>query len=301
MKFLFSITFLTFFNFNTFADQIGAGECTACKKSCSDVDQIALEVIEKSSQEFIKKFLLAPTQTNKGKTFFDQSGELVQSLVNARTSLSESCLTNYCSEKRTLKYQTSSGLGVSTANPVCDFTPPNIKSPVTFMVMTLLVGDKNIAQMNYRVKDQGLSILFKAPTLSCKENEGGTFNNKFVVSADSLTLIPDESTTNVDNTPTGAQLIRKKKELPSLYYNSAINLLEVDLGSGYQAKINLNKDVIESNNFLSPNCKGTIGRNPAKKTSRVIISPSSLIANGNKVLDTNQYKLIESEIAKLGW
>lgn len=292
MKFF--ISFLILNSFSLHADLVG-GTCQSCQKSCNDVDQIALEVIEKTSTSFMKNFILTKDSANKGKQFFTENADHLNAINDARKSLSASCLETKCQANKQLKYRSSEGIEVSTDNPLCEPTPSNFK------IISMSINDQPIGQINYRVKEQSLSILFRAATTNCKDNEGGTFPTKVVLGLESITVVPDDGSTKVDNTPTGAQLIKKKKSLMHFSYNTKTNQLAFEDGSDYRGKIDLTQNKISENNFLSANCTGTVGRNPTKKTSRMILNPSSINANGNKVIDTNQYKIIEAEIAKVGW
>lgn len=292
MKILIPILFFTTLKLH--ADLVG-GTCQSCQKSCNDVDQIALEVIEKTSTSFMKNFLLSKESANKGKQFFNENAELLNAISDARKSLSTSCLEAKCQGNKQLKYRSTDGIEVNTDNPLCESTTSNFK------IISMSINNQSIGQINYRVKEQSLSILFRPATKACKDNEGGTFPTKVVLGLESITLVPDDGTTKVDNTPTGAQLIKKTKSIMHFAFNPQTNQLAFEAGADYRGKIDLTQNKITENNFLAPNCTGTVGRNPTKKTSRMILNPSSLMANGNKVIDTNQYKLIESEISKVGW
>jgi hypothetical protein len=243
----------------------------------------------------MKNFILSKESANKGKQFFTESTEHLNAINDARKSLSTSCLEAKCQVNKQLKYRSAEGIEVSTDNPLCESAPSNFK------IISMSINDQSIGQINYRVKEQSLSILFRPSTTNCKDNEGGTFPTKVVLGLESITVVPDDGTTKVNNTPTGAQLIKKKKSIMHFSFNPKTNQLAFEAGADYRGKIDLTQNKIAENNFLTANCSGTVGRNPTKKTSRMNLNTASMVANGNKVIDTNQYKLIESEIAKVGW
>lgn len=284
-----------------FADEIGGPNCTSCQTMCNDVDNITLDIVNKTNQSILKDLMLNSESAKQGKEFVSKANDKFQDVLKARTSLSDSCLEDVCKKNKNVEFTDSNGFNIHGVNPLCDYSAPNKTMPLNSVVFSLAFNNQNIGQVYFRLSENSIALLFKAPTQWCKENEGGTFNNKVVASSESISISPDESTTKVENTSTGAQLIRKQKIIPSLEYNKETNLFDVDLGSGYKATIDPVKNTMVSNNLLSANCKGTIGRNPAKKTSRVILSPSSLNANGHKVYDTNQYKVIDAEKSKLNW
>jgi hypothetical protein len=159
----------------------------------------------------------------------------------------------------------------------------------------------SLAQLSFKSTDLSLSVMLKPSSKKCSENEGGTFNNNFVVSLNSLAVIPNDSTTAVKNTPVGAQLIRKKKALTKMSLNSNGNL-NFNFGDNFNAVIDPKTNTMKSDNLLINNCKGSVIRNPAKGSSRISINLNSLSNNQDfKVLDSNNYKLIDAETSKVPW
>lgn len=293
--------FLIYLSATIFANDYDGTTCPSCVKSCSDVDQISLEVIGDAQNRFMERLVVSKKVANEGRGFFSENQILLQTIVSARKALSATCLKSVCEQGRSISKEFKNNVKIVIDNPLCEIRGGNLDTPVFFVVGSLYQDKKSLAQINYKGNAQEYSVMLKPPTNYCTENEGGKFNNTFVVSETSLTFIPDESTTKVGNTPTGAQLIKKKKSLPSFDFSSGKSEVTLDLGDDYKMKVDVEKDLIGENNILAKNCRGMVVRNNAKGTSRININPSSLISNNHKVFSTNQYKTIEAEKNKMKW
>lgn len=297
-QFIFIISFL-FFSLSSYSS-----ETVFCDGNCNNKcmnNKLSLGMIQLESDEIIKKFALQENATREGKTFLDGISKSLSALAEKRKSILSDCLDFYCEQtgKKETRIEIGKGLFLSTTNPLCDYTPQNRETPISLLTILLQKENESFAQISFKANDGSLRMMIKTPTQNCTENEGGTFNNTIVVGLESLSVAPDDSTTEVNNTPVGAQIIRKKKVIPSFKLEN--NLLNFNLGDGYEANVDIASNKMISNNLLRSPCKGSVIRNSAKKTSRIAISPSAVNSKGTKVYDSNNYKIIESEKAKVNW
>lgn len=277
--------------------------CTGnCQTSCSDNEKISLAVLDSTSQDLLRKFELKTNSSESHKNFIDDISAKMANLSTNKKSISEACLDKYCEQpgKKNMRFDLSHGLALSYTNPICDYSIANRNPPMNLLMVFLESENGSLTQMTFNKNENAFNMMIKTPSQKCSDNEGGTFNNSFVISLNALAVVPNDGTTQVKNTPVGAQLIRKKKFVPRMVIEDSGEIL-FNLGDGYEATVDPKTNTMKSNNLLLSPCKGSIIRNPAKGTSRLGVSMNSLNAKGSKVYDTNNYKLIEAEAGKVPW
>jgi hypothetical protein len=290
--------------YSTFAYSEDLIQCNGnCNNKCDGGEKISLNAIEADANLLLKKFELSPLNKESPKQFMENISRDLSSLMISKTSLSEKCLDNYCSisAKKNLKVDLGNGLSLSFTNPICDYSQLNRNQPVNFLMVSLSNEVGSLAQISFKSTDLSLSVMLKPSSKKCSENEAGTFNNNFVVSLNSLAVIPNDSSTVVKNTPVGAQLIRKKKSLTKISLNSNGNI-NFNFGDNFNAVIDPKNNTMISDNLLINNCKGSVIRNSASGSSRISINLNSLNNNQDfKVFDSNKYKIIDAETSKVPW
>jgi hypothetical protein len=300
-KLILNLLFLIFISTNVYSSDLVY--CNGnCQSTCSSTEKLAVSLLDSAAQDLLKKFQLNEESSDNLKMFIENLNYKMNNLALNKKTLSENCLDRYCEQpgKKNMKLDLGMGVSISYTNPICDYSAPNRNPPINLLMIRLENEKGSLAQITYNKNDSSFGLMIKSPTMKCNDNEGGTFDNKIVVSLNSLAVVPNEGSTQVKNTPVGAQILRKKKFLPKISFDSANNL-NFNLGDGYESTIDLSTNTMKSNSLLVPNCKGTIMRNPAKGTSRLALNPTSINSRGSKVYDSNNYKLIETDSAKVPW
>jgi hypothetical protein len=273
----------------------------SCQGKCTSQEKLSIAMMEKSSSEILKNFELKSSNTSNAKGFIDSISGQIAALEASRKNINETCLDNYCEQngKHEISLNIGNGLSLSYPSPICDYSKQNRYEPLSLLVISLTNKNGSLGQLTFNKKNASFNLSLATPSQKCTENEGGTFDNLFVVSQDYLSVVPNDSSAEMSNNPVGAQVIRKKKFVPS--FTATKDTIVFNLGDNHQAVIDTTTNTMKSNTVLRNPCKGTIGRNSAKKTSHLAISPNSLNSNGAKVYDSNNYKLIESDRTKIPW
>lgn len=279
------------------------GDCP--KPTCSEIENFALVNLDLKSRAYFDRFHSMDSSnsvSSKGQAMISEMAKELKEIGEDRKNFGIPCLKSYCAKKEN-KYFTkalSSELFIDGANPACDFSGDNVSSPLTMTNFSLRSSSGKIADIMFSANGPLYSLNQAVLTKTCSDGAGGTFKNKIVTSTNGISLIPFEGTTQVKNTPVGAQLVKKKKSIP--YFRTLQNgNLQVSYGDGFESEINLSNNTIVRENILTEPCKGSIFKNPAKGTSRVVLPVQSLNTRGLKAFDTNNYRTIEAENNKLTW
>jgi hypothetical protein len=263
---------------------------------------VNLKLGDQSSREILNKFKLQSASMKDQKAFLSEIKMNLMSVNLTKKSINLNCLKNYCNKETNSKLELDIGNGLTIRfykSPLCDSIDDEKISDSKVSLLFLESKKVTIAQITYNDSIEGFKLKLEAPTHECTENEGGTFGNTIISSAVSMTLSPNTGTTLVGNNPVGVALINKKKYLPRVKFEGDNAIFS--FGDGYQATIDLNNNIMTSNNILKVPCKGIIARNPVKKTSLQILPESQVNKNGHKTYNTNQDKIYEPEQAKLNW
>lgn len=286
------------------ADTINCnGDCP--KTQCSEIENFALVNLDLKARAFFDKFSSfngTNATAKKAEAEINSMKKELQEIAKDRTLFGINCLKNYCakSENKTLIKTLSQKLTIESTNPACDFSADNPNSPLTMNYATLKGPKGKILDIMFSVNGPLYSFNQSVLTKKCSDGVGGTFRNKIIASTNGISVVPYEGTTSVQNTPVGAQLVRTKKVIP--YFQSLPNgNLQINYGDNFSAEIDITENSLVKENILREPCVGTIFKNPNKGTSRVVLPVQSINANGNKVFDTNNYKVIEAESNKLKW
>lgn len=304
MRSYLSLFLFSLFHFSASADTVHCnGDCP--KTSCTEIENFALVNLDLKARAFFDRFSTINSTNSSGAKGDAEIKAMVKELkeiAEDRKNFGLPCFKMYCEKRENKNFikKISPQLTLEGANPACDFYGDNVGSPLTMTNVALKSTKGKIMDIMFSTNGPLFSFNQAVLTKSCSDGVGGTFKNKIVTSTNGISLIPFEGTTQVKNTPVGAQLVRKKKTIPYFQVLSNGNL-QMQYGDGFEAQIDLTDNTLVKENILTEPCKGSIFKNPAKGTSRVVLPVQSLNTKGLKAFDTNNYKTIEAENNKSTW